>query len=239
LIKLDILVIAAHPDDVELGSAGTVILQVRRGNKVGVIDLTRGEMGTRGTPEIRDAESAEAAKIMGLSLRGNMGFSDVFFSNDELHQLEIIKRIRQYQPEIVITNAVKDRHPDHSRASELVSQACFMAGLRKIETVFEGEQQQAWRPKVIYHFIQSTYVEPDFVMDISVTFDDKMKAIKAYKTQFYNPVANESETFISSPEFLKLMESRAIEFGKAIGVKYGEGFTVERFPGVSDLFDLI
>ena len=239
MIKLDILVIAAHPDDVELGSAGTVILQVRRGNKVGVIDLTRGEMGTRGTPEIRDAESAEAAKIMGLSLRGNMGFSDVFFSNDELHQLEIIKRIRQYQPEIVITNAVKDRHPDHSRASELVSQACFMAGLRKIETVFEGEQQQAWRPKVIYHFIQSTYVEPDFVMDISVTFDDKMKAIKAYKTQFYNPVANESETFISSPEFLKLMESRAIEFGKAIGVKYGEGFTVERFPGVSDLFDLI
>jgi len=238
-MKLDILVIAAHPDDVELGSAGTVILQVRRGNKVGVIDLTRGEMGTRGTPEIRDAESAEAAKIMGLSLRGNMEFSDVFFSNDELHQLEIIKRIRQYQPEIVITNAVKDRHPDHSRASELVSQACFMAGLRKIETVFEGEQQQAWRPKVIYHFIQSTYVEPDFVMDISVTFDDKMKAIKAYKTQFYNPVANEPETFISSPEFLKLMESRAIEFGKAIGVKYGEGFTVERFPGVSDLFDLI
>ncbi|MDA1122013.1 MAG: bacillithiol biosynthesis deacetylase BshB1 [Bacteroidetes bacterium] len=238
-MKLDILAISAHPDDVELGSAGTVIGQVKKGNKVGVIDLTRGEMGTRGTPEIRDAESAAAAKIMGLTLRGNTGFRDVFFKNDEAHQLEIIKRIRQYQPEIIITNAVKDRHPDHARASELVSQACFMAGLRKIETVFEGEKQSEWRPKVIYHFIQSTYVEPDIVVDISDTFDDKMKAIKAYGTQFYNPDGSEPETFISSPQFLQLIEARAVEFGKTIGVKYGEGFTVERFPGVRNLFDLI
>jgi len=238
-MKLDILSIAAHPDDVELGCAGTIINQIKKGNKVGVADLTRGEMGTRGTPEIRDQEAAEAAKIMGLTVRGNLGFRDVFFKNDELHQLEVVKMLRQYKPEVVITNADEERHPDHARASSLVVQACFMAGLRKIETTFEGEAQQEWRPKAIYHFIQSTYVSPDFVVDISDTFEDKMRAIKAYSSQFYNPNADEPVTFISSSQFLQLMELRAVEFGKAIGVKYGEGFTVERFLGVRNLFDLI
>ncbi|MEQ9425317.1 MAG: bacillithiol biosynthesis deacetylase BshB1 [Cyclobacteriaceae bacterium] len=238
-MKLDILAIAAHPDDVELACSGTLISHVNQGRKVGVLDLTQGELGTRGTPEIRKQEAIEGGRLMGLSVRDNLAFRDVFFLNDEEHQIELVKKIRHYQPEIVLANAISDRHPDHPKSSKLISQACFMAGLKKIETEVDGSAQKEWRPKAVYHYIQSNYVQPDLIVDISATFDKKMESIKAYKSQFYNPESGEPETFISSKQFLDLQEARATEFGKAIGVKYGEGFNVERFIGVKNLFDLI
>ena len=238
MLKLDILVVAAHPDDAELGCSGTIASQVAKGHQVGIVDLTHGEMGTRGTPELRLQEAAEAAELLGITVRENMGFKDVFFQDDEEHQLKLIQVIRKFQPDIVLANAVSDRHPDHGKGSSLATNACFMSGLSKIETWNEGVKQAPWRPKFVYHYIQNNYIQPDFIVDISAFWDKKIASIAAFKSQFYNPESQEPASFISSPEFLPFIESRAREFGHRIEVKYGEGFTVERFIGVSDLFDL-
>jgi bacillithiol biosynthesis deacetylase BshB1 len=239
MTKLDVLVFAAHPDDAELGCSGTIAALVAQGKKVGVVDFTQGEMGTRGTPEIRLQESAKAAKILQLSARENVGFKDVFFKNDETHQLKLVEMIRKYQPEIVIANAISDRHPDHGKGSSLASQACFMSGLRKIETSIEGINQSPWRPKVVYHYIQNNFINPDFVVDITPYWQTKIDSIMAFRSQFYDPTSKEPTSFISDPDFIPFIEARAREFGHKIMVKYGEGFTVERIPGVTDLFNLI
>jgi bacillithiol biosynthesis deacetylase BshB1 len=238
MTKLDILVIAAHPDDAELGCSGTILAQVDKGYKVGIVDLTKGEMGTRGTPEIRLKEADEAAKILKLSARENLGFKDIYFLNDEEHQLKLIEVIRKYKPEIVLANAVTDRHPDHGKGSDLATISCFMSGLRKIETSFEGKNQEPWRPKHVYHYIQNNYINPDFIVDITPYWDSKIESIKAFKSQFFDPTNQEPASFISDPEFLPFIESRARDFGHRIMTTYGEGFTVERYIGVKDLFDL-
>jgi N-acetylglucosamine malate deacetylase 1 len=237
-MKLDILVLAAHPDDAELGCGGTILKHVAMGLKVGVVDLTKGELGTRGTTETRAKEAAESARILGLSVRENLGLPDGFFRNEREHQLEVAKAIRKYQPDIVLANARYDRHPDHGRASELAFEACFLAGLKKVSTTEGGKEQQAWRPKVMYHYIQSQLITPDFVVDVTDQWDKKMEAIRAYRTQFYDPNNKEPDTYISNPGFMMLLESRGNELGHAIGAKYGEGFTVRRFIGVNSLFDL-
>lgn len=240
-MKLDILVIAAHPDDAELSCSGTIFSHIAQGKKIGVADLTRGELGTRGSAEIRKQEAEDAAKIMGLAVRENLGFRDGFFTNDEKHQMEVIKIIRKYQPEIVLTNAINDRHPDHAKAANLVKIACFLAGLKRIETDLLGEQQTAWRPKNLYHFIQSDYITPDFVVDISPYWEQKVAAIRAYKTQFHTSAESVKgeQTFISTPEFMNFLEGRAREMGQAIRTKYGEGFTKDKQIGVESLFDLL
>ena len=239
-MNVDVLAIAAHPDDIEMTCAGTVLSLVARGKTVAGVDLTRGELGTRGTPEIRLQESAEGAKAMQLAARENMGFRDAFFRNDEEHQLALIPIIRQYRPEIVLTNAPDDRHPDHGRASELVVQACFYAGLRQIETVGkDGQPQEAHRPKFIYHFIQDRSLTPDFVVDVSPYWDRKLDAIKAYKSQFFDPDSSEPQSYISGEPFLKFLEARCREHGHRIGVEFGEGFVSKRMLGVSDLFALV
>lgn len=239
-MKLDILAFAAHPDDTELSCAGTLAAHIAQGYKVGVVDLTRGEMGTRGTAEIRDQEARSSAEILQLAVRDNLGFEDAFFANDKAHQLEIARAIRKYQPNLVLANAVTDRHPDHGKAAKLVLDASFLSGLRRIELQNEeGEELVAWRPRAIYHYIQSNYIQPDFVIDISDFWETKMKAIRAFKSQFYDPQSNEPDTFISSPEFMKLLEARATEFGHSINVKYGEGFTANRNIGIKDLTTLL
>lgn len=239
-MKLDILVLAAHPDDAELCCGGTIAKHVKAGYKVGIVDLTRGELGTRGTPEIRDKEAAEAAKILGLSIRENLKLEDGFFKNDREHQLAIIRVIRKYKPEIVLANAVYDRHPDHGRAASLEYDASFLAGLAKIQTLDDtGNEQQPWRPKVVYHYIQSIGIQPDFAVDITDFWEQKVASYMAFKSQVFDPSSSEPQTFISSPEFLKLIEARAVEYGTAIGVKYAEAFTVRRLPGVHDLFNLL
>ncbi len=237
-MKLDLLVLAAHPDDAELGCGGTIAKEVSLGRKVGVIDFTRGELGTRGTVQTRDQEAQDSAHILGLSVRENLNFRDGFFQNDETHQREVIRVIRKYQPEIVIANATYDRHPDHGKGSSLSFDSCFYAGLTKIETKENGVIQSAWRPKLLYHFIQSQMIPPDFVVDVSDFWETKMKSIRAFRTQFHDPTSNEPETFISSPAFIKLLEARGHEFGHSIGAAYGEGFTVRRVIGVDDLFSL-
>jgi bacillithiol biosynthesis deacetylase BshB1 len=238
-MKLDILAFGAHPDDVELGCSGTIAKEVSIGKKVGIIDLTRGELGTRGSVEIRDQEAALAAEILGISVRENLNMRDGFFVNDEAHQLEIIKRIRKYQPEIVICNAIEDRHIDHGKGSKLVSDACFLSGLRKIETEHEGVQQEAWRPKVVYHYIQWKNIEPDFVVDISEFMDKKTQSILAYASQFYSENSNEPITPIATKNFLQSIHYRTQDFGRLIGVDYAEGFTTERYVAVKSLGDLI
>ena len=237
--KLDILVITAHPDDAELCCAGTIIKHLKMGRKVGIVDLTKGELGTRGNGEIRLKEAEEASRIMGLTLRDNLGFKDMLFVNDEDHRTEVVMKIREYQPDIVLTNAVYDRHPDHAKAAELVSEACFMSGLPKFQTELQGKDQKAWKPKAVYHIIQSQFIKPDFVVDVSDEWDQKMEAIQAYRSQFHDPDSTEPETFISAPGFLKLIEGRGVEFGYIIGARYAEGFTTERYVGVNDLGDLI
>lgn len=239
-MKLDLLVLAAHPDDAELGCGGTIAKHVSVGYKVGIVDFTRGELGTRGTAETRSAEAAEAARIQGVAVRDNLGFRDGFFVNDEAHQIKVIQAIRKFQPQIVLANAITDRHTDHGKAAALAADSCFLAGLAKIETRDEnGKPQQPWRPSAVYHYIQSQLIQPDIIVDVSAFWDIKMKAICAFKTQFHDPGSSEPETYISKPGFLKMVEGRAIEFGHAIGVEYGEGYTVRRFPGVRSLFDLI
>jgi bacillithiol biosynthesis deacetylase BshB1 len=239
-MKLDLLFIVAHPDDVELGAAGTILKSKAEDKKVGIIDLTKGELGTRGTPETRKAEAAEASKVLGLDVRENLGVRDGFFKNDEEHQRLVIAAIRKYQPEIVITNAYYDRHPDHGRACDLVTESCFLAGLSKIETINNQQVQKAWRPKLLLHLIQDTYIKPDVVIDISDFIDQKIEAIRAYKTQFYVPGVDldEAPTYISNPAFMDLLVGRAREFGKSINVTYAEGFLSKKILGVNSLFDL-
>jgi bacillithiol biosynthesis deacetylase BshB1 len=238
-MKLDILAIGVHPDDVELGCGGTLLKHIAAGYKVGILDLTRGELGTRGSGELRDEEAAAAAKVLGVKVRENLAYADGFFQNDKEHQLGLIRILRKYQPEIVFTNAWHDRHPDHGRAAKLTYDACFLSGLPKIETELDGQQQLKWRPKVVYNYIQALYTKPDLVVDISEHMDQKMESVKAYASQFYDPTSKEENTFISSPEFLNFVKGRAEEFGKQINVRYGEGFTVNRLVGVNNLFDLI
>lgn len=238
-MKLDILVFASHPDDAELSCAGTIINHIKKGYKVGIADLTRGEMGTRGTPEIRVKEAEEAANILGLSARVNLELEDIFFTNNKENQLEVIKVIRKYSPEIVIANAVSDRHIDHGKGASLVKDACFMAGLSRIVTMDEGRQQEAWRPRNVFHYIQNNLLKPDFIVDISEVWEQKLKAIKAFRSQFYDPESKEQQTFISTPDFLFFIESRSRELGHSIGVKYGEGFTVNKNIGITDLFGLL
>lgn len=238
-MKLDILVLSAHPDDAELGCGGTVAKHISLGHSVGLIDFTRGELGTRGTAETRAQEAAAAAAILGVQVRENLGLKDGFFQNDPEHQLKVVQVIRKYQPDIIITNAVSDRHIDHGKGAALAYDASFLSGLVKVETRNkQGQLQQAWRPRAVYHYIQSVMIEPDFVVDISGFWETKLSAIKAFKTQFYDPNSKEPETFISNPTFMKMVESRAIEFGHAIGVQHGEGFTVRRLPGVDNLLAL-
>ncbi|WP_439882812.1 bacillithiol biosynthesis deacetylase BshB1 [Pontibacter sp. MBLB2868] len=239
-MKLDILAFASHPDDIELGCSGTLIAHIEAGKKVGIVDLTRGELGTRGTPELRLQESEAASKVMGLHARENLGFADGFLLNDREHQLKVIEMIRKYKPTIIIMNAVHDRHPDHGRGSELVSESCFKSGLRMIRTTDEkGEEQEAWRPKAVYHYIQDRLITPDLVVDVTGHWDKKMETIRAFKSQFYNPDDSSPNTYISSPEFLEFIEARAKEMGHSIGVTYGEGFTKERNIGIKSFFDLI
>lgn len=237
-MKLDLLVFAAHPDDAELGCSGTLLKHIAAGKKVGIIDLTRGELGTRGTPETRDAETKESSKILGLHVRENLGMRDGFFQNDEEHQLRIIEMIRKYTPQIVFCNALHDRHPDHGKASDLVNAACFLAGLPKIKTEIKGQLQQAFRPNLLLQYIQDRYIEPDILVDISDFWDLKMKCIRAFKTQFFDPNSEEEQTYISAPTFLKVVEARSRELGKAIGAEYAEGFTSKKLLGIDNLFDL-
>lgn len=237
-MKLDILAFGAHPDDVELGCAGTILKEVALGKKVGIVDLTRGELGTRGSAEIRDKEAAAAAAILGVSVRENLAFRDGFFVNDETHQLEIIKMIRKYQPEIVLCNAVDDRHIDHPKGSQLVSDACFLSGLIRIATSLDGEEQKAWRPKVVYHYMQWKNLVPDFVVDITGYVEQKTAAILAYSSQFYDPNSKEPESPISSKNFLESLNYRSRDLGRLTGLEHAEGFTAERYLAVNSLSDL-
>lgn len=239
-MKLDILAIAAHPDDVELSCAGTLMVHARQGLKTGIIDLTRGELGTRGTPEGRILEAQEACKVMGVDVRENLGLADGFFQNTREDQLKVVAAIRKFRPEIVLANAIDDRHPDHGRAAQLIRDSAFLAGLRKIETFDEnGQPQQAWRPKQVYHFIQDRYSAPDFVVDISGVIDQKLEAIKCFKTQFLAEKDHEPQTYISSPEFFDSVVYRAKMLGKMVGVAYAEGYTSAKMLGVKSLMDLI
>lgn len=238
-MKLDILALGAHPDDVELGCGATLAKEIKNGKKVGIADLTRGELGTRGTAETRNQESKNAADILGVSLRINMGFADGFFVNDKKHQIALIKLIRKYQPDMVLCNAIDDRHIDHGKGSKLVSDASFLSGLVKIETSDEnGDLQSPWRPKQVYHYIQWRNLEPDFVVDVSDFMDKKMEAVLAYKTQFYSETSKEPETPISSKNFTDSIKYRARDLGRLVGVEYAEGFNVERYVAVDSLFDL-
>jgi bacillithiol biosynthesis deacetylase BshB1 len=237
-MKLDILVFAVHPDDAELGCSGTILKHIALGKKVGIVDFTRGELGTRGTAETRDQEAAESAKILGLHARENLRFKDGFFKNDEAHQLEVIKMVRKYQPEIILTNALDDRHPDHGRAGDLANDAIFLSGLRKITTTLDGAEQQAWRPRLVLQYIQDRYIKPAIIVDISGFMDKKIEAIKAFKTQFASEDSKEPHTYISTPEFFESVIGRAREFGKNVGAEYGEGFTSRKLIGVEDLFQL-
>ena len=238
-MKLDILAFGAHPDDVELGCGGTLAKEISFGKKVGVVDLTRGELGTRGSAEIRDHESAAAAQILGLVVRENLNMRDGFFVNDEEHQLAVVRMIRKYRPEIVLCNAIDDRHIDHGKGSKLVSDACFLSGLRKIETQYDGKMQEAYRPKAVYHYIQWKNIEPDFVVDISDFNKKRVEAILAYSSQFYDPNSDEPETPIATKNFLESLNYRAQDLGRLIGVDYAEGFTAERYLAVNSLNDLV
>lgn len=237
-MKLDILAIGAHPDDVELSCSATLAKEISRGKKVGILDLTRGELGTRGTAEIRDKEAKEAAKILGVKVRENLEFSDGFFVNNVAHQLEIIKILRKYRPDIVLCNAIEDRHIDHGKGAQLVADSCFLSGLRKIETIFQGNDQAEWRPKHVFHYIQWKNLEPDVVVDVSGFMDQKMEAVMAYRSQFYDENSEEPETPISSSNFLDSITYRARDLGRLIGVEHAEGFNVNRHVAVDSLFDL-
>jgi bacillithiol biosynthesis deacetylase BshB1 len=239
-MKINILAIAAHPDDVELTCAGTLITHSNKGFTTGVIDLTKGELGTRGSAEQRLIEAQKAAEIMNLTVRENMGFADGFFLNDKEHQLALIQKIRKFQPDIVLTNAQYDRHPDHGRGALLVEESCFKSGLKMIKTVNdEGEEQAAWRPKKVLFGIQSVSLTPDFFVDVTDAHEAKMEAVKAYKTQFFDPESKEPQTYISRPEFMDMVNSRSIEYGNRIGVRYAEGFCTSQAIGVKDLYHLM
>ena len=238
-MKLDILAFAAHPDDVELSASGTLMRYVAEGKKVGIIDLTEGELGTRGTVETRYEEAADASKIIGLSARENLRMPDGFFEDNAENKRLIIEQIRKYQPEIVLANSISDRHPDHGRAGKLVEDACFLAGLRKIETSMEGQEQLPHRPRLVAHYIQDFYLEPSFVIDVTPFVDRKIEVIKSFKTQFYDPNSPEPSTPISGEEFFDFIKGRMLNMGRPAGMRYAEGFTISRVFGVKDLFNLV
>ncbi|MDZ7933849.1 MAG: bacillithiol biosynthesis deacetylase BshB1 [Emticicia sp.] len=239
-MKLDLVVLAAHPDDAEMSCGGTIASAIAQGKKVGIIDFTRGELGTRGTPEIRAKESAAASKILNISARENLGFRDGFFKNDEEHQMKLIAAIRRYQPDVVLANAIEDRHPDHGKGAALAVDACFYSGLRMIQTFdANGTPQQAWRPKALYHYIQDRFIKPDLVVDISNYWDLKEASIRAYKSQFHDPNSTEPESYLTSPEFLEFLKARSQEMGHMIGAKFGEGYTKTKTIGIKDFFSLI
>ncbi len=238
-MKLDILAIGVHPDDVELSCSGTIAKHVAMGKTVGILDLTRGELGTRGSAELRTIEANKSAEILGVKIRTQLNFKDGFFENNEWHLKQIIEQIRKHQPEIILCNAISDRHPDHGRAAKLVADACFYSGLVKIETSMDGSPQKAWRPQAVYHYIQDHFIHPDFVIDVTDFFEIKQKSIMAFSSQFFGTDSNEPETPISSKEFLESINSKMAIWGRAIGVKYAEGYTAIRYPGVNSLFDLI
>lgn len=238
-MKVDILAIGAHPDDVELGCGGTIAKLISEGKKIAVIDLTEGELGTRGTNETRALESAEASKILGISARENLKMKDGFLENSEEYQLRIVKMIRKYQPEIILCNAIEDRHPDHAKAAKLVSDAAFLSGLVKIETELEGKSQVQWRPKHVFHYIQWKHIEPDFVVDISKSLDKKIEACLAYKTQFYDPSSTEPMTPIATKDFLESLTYRAQDLGRLSGVEYAEGFTTEKLLAIKNFEGII
>lgn len=239
-MKVDILVFAVHPDDAELGCSGTLAKEIAAGKKVAIVDLTQGELGTRGSGPLRLKEAEAAAKILKLSARENLGFRDGFFVNDEAHKMAVIKMVRKYQPELIIMNAPEDRHPDHGRASKLCTEAVFLSGLRRIETKDEdGELQEPWRPNNVFHYIQDRNLTPDVVVDISDFWDTKIESVLAFKSQFYDPDSEEPESYISTPDFLEYVKARALEHGHQIGVRYGEGFIKSKWLGVNSLFDFI
>lgn len=238
-MKLDILVLASHPDDAELGCGGTIAKHVSLGFKVGIVDFTKGELGTRGTPELRIKEASDAARVLGVAVRENLSLKDGFFRNSEEDILSVVGAIRKYQPDIVLANALRDRHPDHGKGADLAFEASFLSGLAKIETSDGGISQKPWRPRHVFHYMQSEFIEPDFIVDISDFWKVKMNAIRLFKSQFYDPESKEPETYISDPGFLKKLEARAIDLGHSIGVKYGEGFNVRRYLGVKNLNDLL
>jgi bacillithiol biosynthesis deacetylase BshB1 len=234
-MNLDILAFGAHPDDVELGCGATIAKEVSLGKKVGIVDLTRGELGTRGSAELRTVEAKNAAKILGVQVRENLGFADGFFKNDKEHQLEIIKIIRKYKPKTVLCNAIDDRHIDHGKGSKLVSDACFLSGLIKIETELEGKKQDNWRPENVYHYIQWKNIEPHFVVDVTNFIDFKTKAVLAYSSQFFDPESDEPETPITSKNFIDSVHYRARDLGRLVGVDFAEGFTTERYVAIKNL----
>jgi len=233
--KLDILAIAAHPDDVELSCSGTLLKMAAQGKKIGILDLTRGELGTRGSAEIRDREAAASAVILGLTMRENLGYRDGFFRNDEAHQLGIIQMIRRFRPDVLLINAPHDRHPDHGKGSDLARDAAFYSGLRRIETLHAGQSQEAWRPAKVWKYIQDQLIMPDFVVDITPYMEQKLDAIRAFSSQFFNPNSDEPETYISSQNFLEQIRARSKEMGHMIGVQYGEGFVSEKPLRIDDL----
>lgn len=237
-MKLDILAFGAHPDDVEISAGGTLAKQQSLGYKTGIVDLTRGDLGTRGTPDIRDKEAQDAADILNVEVRENLAFRDGFFINDEEHQLEVVKMIRKYQPEIVLANAPSDRHPDHGKGGELVKVASFLAGLKKVETEHEGEKQEAYRPRLVLHYIQFQSLKPDVIINIGEHIHTKMKAIEAYKSQFYDPNSKEPATVISSKNFLDSIRYRSQDWGRLIGREFGEGFVSSQDLGLEDLMQL-
>ena len=239
MLKLDILAFGAHPDDVELGCAGTLLGAIAEGKKVGVIDLTKGELGTRGSISQRLSEAQLASEVMGLTIRENLEMADGFFINNKEHQLIIIETIRRFQPSIIFCNAPEDRHPDHGRAASLVAEAAFLSGLKKIQTIHNGVAQEAWRPTQVFHYIQSRNLTPNFVVDISKHIEKKMEAILAYSSQFYDPKSNEPDTFISSAAFLEFVKGRAKELGQQIGVQYAEGFITQKILGINSLDAII
>jgi bacillithiol biosynthesis deacetylase BshB1 len=238
-MKLDLLAFGVHPDDIELSCAGALLVEKKRGRHTGIIDLTQGELGTRGSAEIRLREAAAAAEILGVDIRENLGMADGFFSNDEAHQRQVIAAIRTYRPEIILCNAPADRHPDHGRSAKLVSDAAFLSGLKKIATEKDGAAQEAWRPKYVLHYVQDRLLQPDFVVDITDVFEQKLEAIKAYGTQFHNEALNEPQTYISTPDFLESVIYRHKWFGKMIGVKYAEGFISDKMIGISSFDALV
>ena len=237
-MKLDILAIGVHPDDIELSASGTILKHIAIGKTVGLLDLTRGELGTRGCATLRTQEANHAAKILGVVVREQLTMKDGFFENNEEHQKQIIQIIRKYQPEIILCNAISDRHPDHGRASKLTSEACFYSGLVKIETMDHTIIQKPWRPKAVYHYIQDNFIEPDFVVDITPFMNKKMESIMAYSSQFYDPNSKEPATPISSANFMEYVKAKSSLFGRSINCDYAEGFTVDRYIGVENLFDL-
>ena len=237
-MKVDILCIGAHPDDIELSCAGTVLKSVDQGKKVAIVDLTEGELGSRGTIQTRYDEAANASEILGITDRVNLQMPDGFFEITEDNLRKLIIQIRRFQPDIVLCNAVSDRHPDHGRGGDLASRACFLSGLIKIKTEFEGQNQEKWRPKAVYRYIQDRHIDPDFIVDISDYVDQKIESILAYKTQFYNPESKEVDTPISGKNFIEFLKGRWAGYGRSINTEYGEGYTTERTLGVKDLNDL-